>query len=454
MKNKYLYKTKEISSITGIDVKVINDRIEDKIFKEIYIDEEIYIDIREVNSWIMENKSYYNFSKINIIDHKNTSAREKNKKLKVIDLFCGAGGSSCGFHMAEFDIVAAIDINKKAIESHKRNFPDTISICDDISKFKPEEMEKLINEDVDVIIGSPPCQTFSSLSQGKIASLGRDIKKDIRNYYFKSYIDYVIHFKPKVFVMENVPGFMTKYKGAIFNEFCSFFEEYNNGEYQLTYKILNSEDYGVPQTRRRLFVVGYKKGYEFEWPKCTHNEEQGFVSVKDAIEDLPFISDDWRIDEMPYSSYTNLKPYQEIMRNGKETVKNNICRVSNDNAKEMFKHLLPGQRYLEIDEATRSKLDFIKSFKSDIISTRCRRLPMDEPSWTVIAHIGMDGYEYIHPWECRTLSVREAARLQSFPDDFIFIGNMREQYVQIGNAVPPLLAYSIAKEVHRTIDRK
>ena len=120
----------------------------------------------------------------------------------------------------------------------------------------------------------------------------------------------------------------------------------------------------------------------------------------------------------------------------------------------MFSHLKPGQRYIDLSAEEQAQIRLFDNFDSSVIQGRCHRLPLDDVSWTVIAHIGMDGYEYIHPTECRTLSVREAARLQSFTDDFIFIGNMREQYVQIGNAVPPLMSFAIANRIKKTLTEK
>lgn len=449
----YLIKLNKLSQLlhmTEIEVRKIIEEFKVELFIKDGIE---FCDTRVINELITSKKIKYNFVNINKLNLNEISAKarkyEKNT-FKVIDLFCGAGGSSCGFMMAGFDIVGAIDVNKKAAETHKANFPDKHTICDDIQEFTPDKMEKLVGKDIDVIIGSPPCQTFSSLSHGKINSLGRNIENDIRNFYYKSFIDYVIHFNPKIFVMENVPGFKTKYKGKIFNDLIEFFNEYNDGQYILKDAYLQSEHFGVPQKRKRLFIVGYMKEYEFNFPTPIYSDNmlgKPYVTVEQAISDLPIIEDNWRIDEMPYSKNRNLNDFQLLMRGNLSNVKNNICRVSNTNAKQMFKYLLPGQRYSELEDCIKNSLEFEKSFNSKIITNRCRRLPLTEPSWTVIAHIGMDGYEYIHPIDNRTISVREAARLQSFPDDFVFLGNMREQYVQIGNAVPPLLAYNIAKQV-------
>ena len=272
--------------------------------------------------------------------------------------------------------------------------------------------------------------------------------------FYKNYLDYVLYFKPKFFLMENVPGFMTKYKGEIFKDLLDYIKE-NLPEYEVKYDILESKEYSVPQARKRLFVCGYRKEYDFDFP--VENREfcngKQYVTVEEAISDLPEITDDWRLDKVPYSKEIN-NPYQRIMRNGQQNlVANNICRVSNPQAKELFIRLQPGQRYSDLSEEKQAEIALFDTFNSSVIKGRCRKLPLDEIAWTIIAHIGMDGYEYIHPTEVRTLSVREAARLQSFPDDFVFIGNMREQYVQIGNAVPPLLSYAIAKKISKELSR-
>lgn len=417
------------------------------------------VDTRSINKAVTDKKLKYNFVKTNIDNnrfHFCDNRKINQTGLNVIDLFCGAGGSSSGFKLAGFNLVGALDINEAAAKTHEFNFPECKTVVGDITVISPSEFDYMIGKKkVDVVIGSPPCQTFSSLSQGKIKSLGKDIKLDIRNYFYKNYLDYVTYFKPKVFLMENVPGFQTKYKGEIFNDLLEYIREFLP-EYEVKHTILDAKEFSVPQSRRRLFVCGYLKELDFCFPTQNYEfceEGKNYVSVLEAFSDLPKITDDWRLDAVPYSSLESNK-YQKIMRNGYDFVANNICRVSNEKAKELFDKLLPGQRYTDLSSERKSEVSLFDTFNSSVIMGRCHRLPLYEYAWTVIAHIGMDGYEYIHPTECRTISVREAARLQSFTDDFIFIGNMREQYVQIGNAVPPLLSYAIAENIKSAILEK
>ena len=400
----------------------------------------------------------------------------QHKKYNFIDLFCGAGGFAKGFEMTgKFTCVGGIDNKKAAVQTHKLNFNDSVTIDADIRDITPSAFHKSIGyKDVDIIIGGPPCPTFSTIGHAKIQSINKNsglcITEDPRNILFLDYLNYVKYFNPKMFVMENVPQFLTKYKGATFNEVKRIINR-DLPEYEIVkdVKILNSVNYGVPQTRRRMMLVGYHKGHKFEYPSITHWFEgsnfninpnndnintknlQPHVNVKSAISDLPIITDNWRISAGNYSQNKNLDFYQKLMRqNTKDTVENNICRMTNIRAKQVFAHMKQGDIYMDLPKEVRQ----ILPFREDIFKDRLKRLVFNNPSWTIIAHIGMDGYMYIHPTELRTLSVREAARIQSFPDDFIFIGNQQETYMQVGNAVPPLLAKAIAESVYKGLSTK
>ena len=386
--------------------------------------------------------------------------KHRNETNHFIDLFCGAGGLSLGFENAGFKCAAAIDNFQSAIETHHYNFPDSLSICDDIKNINPKELKKDMVHDIDLIIGGPPCPTFSTIGHAKIESLNREVYKDERNKLFIDFLKYVEIFQPKFFVMENVPNFMTKYKGEVFNSALKLIKNIK-GNYKISnpVRVLNAANYGVPQKRRRMFLIGHKPGYDFQYPEETHmiksngKQEELFntnkklpynYTVFDALSDLPNITDNWKIDEVEYSKHSKLTSYQKLMRkNTKKTVRNNRCRMSNDRAKKVFAHMKQGSKYMDLSPEVRS----ILPFREDIFPDRLKRLVNKDASWTVIAHIGMDGYMYIHPTENRTLSVREAARIQSFPDDFVFFGNMQNSYVQVGNAVPPLLAEKIAESI-------
>ncbi len=385
---------------------------------------------------------------------------------KFIDLFCGAGGFSTGLEMAGFQCIGGIELEKVISETHALNHKNSVTVNGDIRNIPPEVFaEKIGTHHVDVIIGGPPCPTFSTIGDAKIRSVtGKPTAEDPRNQLFLEYLKYVDYFRPDIFVIENVPNFITKYKGKIFNTAVEIIENIGkdadgNGEgiyvVEKPVQVLNSVYYGVPQTRRRMMLVAHKKtGTRYEYPKPSHyfdqeeekrNSLKPFVTVGDAIGDLPTITDNWRISEMPYSKYNGLTEYQQMMRqnNSKDTVSNNICRMSNDRAKKVFVHMSQGSKYMDLPKEVRQ----ILPFREDIFKDRLKRLIANQPSWTVLAHIGMDGYMYIHPTETRTLSVREAARIQSFPDEFEFIGNQQDTYVQVGNAVPPLLGKAIGESI-------
>lgn len=377
--------------------------------------------------------------------------------LYTIDLFAGAGGMSRGLEMAGFQIKAAIESVPRAAKTHELNFPGSRVIAGDIQEFPPSRFAKasgVLPGQVDLLAGGPPCQTFSTIGRAKIRSIKSEVveKADPRNYLFKNFFDYVAYYQPRVFLMENVPAIRSKYKGQLFSRILDIVDELN---YEVHISTLNAADFGVPQTRKRLFVVGTQKGLNYSFPQPTHYDPNDllegescpsslspYLTVKDALSDLPEVSDGCREHHLPYRS-APMCGYQRLLRSKNGSVGNNTCRMSNERAKEVFRHMQQGDKYMDLPPEVRK----ILPFREDIFHDRLKRLQNDRPSWTVLAHIGMDGYMYIHPTENRTLSVREAARIQSFNDEFEFVGNMREQYVQVGNAVPPLLAKAIGTSI-------
>jgi len=393
-----------------------------------------------------------------------------SKKYNFIDLFCGAGGFSTGMELAGFNCIGGIDNVESIVDTHALNHKNSVSICGDIRDIPPEEFEKkLSGQKVDIIIGGPPCPTFSTIGHAKIRSVtGKPVSEDPRNRLFLEYLKYVDYFRPEIFVIENVPQFITKYNGKVFETAVKIIEDIgkddNNGEgiYEVVkpVQVLNAVYYGVPQTRRRMMLVAHKKKSKatFNYPKPTHYYDQEdekskklkkCVTVYDAISDLPKITDNWRNSYERYSKFDNLNEYQKMMRDKtNDTVSNNICRMSNDRAKKVFSYMKQGDIYMDLPKEIRK----ILPFREDIFKDRLKRLVNDKPSWTVLAHIGMDGYMYIHPTELRTLSVREAARIQSFPDDFEFVGNQQSTYVQVGNAVPPLLGKAIGESIKKYLE--
>ncbi len=301
-------------------------------------------------------------------------------------------------------------------------------------------------ERVDVIIGGPPCQGFSRVGRGKLRSLKNDPTyiHDPRNQYYKEFIRFIEALQPLYFVMENVPDmqYYVDEDGLLLDKALRKLEELG---YTVDWKVLRADHYGVPQTRRRLFIVGNRLGWPVPWPEKTH--EGNPITVWQAISDLPIVPHGHREDEMPYEPRCKLNGYQELMRQGAgDVLYNHQTRWHNEQDLEAFAWLPEGGKYVDLPPR-------YKRYRDDIFKDKYRKLYRDRPSWTIEAHIGKDTYRHIYPSRRgepeppRTISVREAARLQSFPDRFRFLGAFTRQFFQVGNAVPPLLAKAVAEAI-------
>lgn len=319
--------------------------------------------------------------------------------MNYIDLFAGAGGMSLGFVTAQFNNLFSVEYDKKIAMTYKKNFPNHNLIVEDIKKIKNYDLEKLIaNQSVDVIIGGPPCQGFSMASRN-----GRSFVEDERNYLFNEFVRVVSVIKPKMFVMENVARMLSHNKGKTIEEIILAFE---NIGYDIQYKVLQTADFGVPQKRRRIFVVG-TTGQKFAFPEPTNK----MVTVKEAIGDLP------------------------VLESGeKSEIPNHIAMKHSDQMLEKMSHIKDGGDRMAIPEKLRPKSGDIRKYI---------RYNSNKPSITVTG----DMRKVFHYSQNRALTPRELARLQSFPDSFYFEGNSISIQQQIGNAVPPLLSYAIANEV-------
>jgi DNA (cytosine-5)-methyltransferase 1 len=338
----------------------------------------------------------------------------KNKP-KVIDLFCGCGGLSQGFIDAGYNIILGIDKWQDAIETFNFNHKNSNGIVADLLTLSPETVSKNEKIDnVDVIIGGPPCQGFS------IA--GKRIVDDERNQLYKSFLHYVEFFKPKAFLMENVPNIMSIGKGAIKEQIIIDFEKIG---YKMSNTILLASDYGVPQNRKRAFFVGLRDGSVFDFPEPTTPDKK--ITSKQAISDLPEQS----LKDGESYSIDSKSNYQKQMRNGNKLVFNHQVTEHKEKTIEIIAMVPDGGNY--------------KSLPKELHSTRkvniaWTRLNSNKPSFTIdTGHNHHFHYEFN-----RVPTARESARIQSFRDDFIFKKGKTSQLKQIGNAVPPLLAKEIA----------
>ena len=368
--------------------------------------------------------------------------------MKVIDLFAGCGGLSLGFEMAGFDIPLAIEIDEWASETYERNHPTTKVLIDDITQIN--DLRDIISKEylpIDGIIGGPPCQGFS-------LSGNRD-KKDPRNSLFMEFVRFVKYFTPKFFVMENVPGILSmktkdnqKVKDIILSEF-------GTAGYNVKICKLNAAEYGVPQARERVFFIGIRKDIPFNEkkicpPPFLFGEDQ--VTIEEAIMDLPQIKAKEGKEFMEYSQEPKTD-YQKWARTNSEGVYNHIAMRHTKRLIERFENIGFGQSVADVDEChkQRKRGDASKISGKTFSQNNMRPYP-NKPSPTIPASFQSN---FIHPYLNRNFTAREGARLQSFPDTYIFYGKRTtmswekniSQYQQVGNAVPPLLAKAIAENI-------
>lgn len=327
-------------------------------------------------------------------------------KYKYIDLFAGAGGMSLGFDKAEFENVLAVEYNKCFAETYSFNFPKHNLKVADIKNISNEEIKKLIgNNKIDVIIGGPPCQGFSIA--GKI---GRNFIDDERNRLFKEFVRFVEVIKPRIFVMENVAALKTHNKGKTIEEIVKEFERVG---YTVKYDVLNAVNYGVPQQRRRIFVIGtLDKENKFKFPKETTKQ----ITIAEALKGLPKLK----------SGETSDIPNHNAMNHSKQML-------------EKMNYVKDGGNRNDIPEDIRPKSGDVRKYI---------RYNSNEPSICITG----DMRKVFHFSQNRALTGRELARIQTFPDDFIFKGNAGNVQQQIGNAVPPKLAFQIANSVKEVLD--
>lgn len=394
-----------------------------------------------------------------------------------IDLFGAPGGMSRGFQLAGFRPLGMLDIFADGVKTYRKNFPQVPEqnvVLDDASKpgivKRFEKATGLKPGDIDVIVGGPPCQGFSTIGRVMIAQLVKDGVRtgrskdprfidDPRNNLYKSFVKFVRHYKPKAVAMENVPGMMSYKDGNVVRQIKKDLvaSGYSNTDSQ----ILNAENFGVPQKRKRIIFLGTRKDMVIQWPEMTHmrtkdgqtrlDGAKGPVTVADAFGDLPPLDLPERgskaKDEVVAYAKRAISEYQKFIRSDSTELHNHITRWHRDKDIEIFNYMKQGMRWKDLPDRYRKMI----GYSDDSFNDKWKRLVLDEPSWTVVSHLHKDGYMYIHPTESRTISVREAARLQSFPDSFVFYGSRGSQFKQIGNAVPPLLARAIANSVEKML---
>jgi DNA (cytosine-5)-methyltransferase 1 len=379
----------------------------------------------------------------------------------LVDLCSGAGGLSCGLEMAGFKSIAANEIEKVYAATFQKNNPKSKVLTEDIRHLAKSNLTKLLDieiEELDLLAAGIPCQGFSI--NAPIRSLD-----DPRNHLFKDYITFVKKLRPKFTLIENVTGIVSLGKGTVIEQ---IYKELNAIGYRVEHKILYAAHYGVPQMRYRTFIIGSRDSKcKIEFPEPTHYAEgkanftkskelcihinplfsqrlKKHTTVNDAISDLPSIIAGEVNDALHYKSPPQSE-YQNILRRRSMKIENhNSHRIAQINL-ERLKHIPQGGSWRDIP------FDLLpaglkKARRSDH-TKRYGRLHPDGICSTVLTKCDPHWGSFFHPFEDRVLSVREAARIQSFPDDFYFTGSVGDQYAQVGNAVPPLLAKAVGENI-------
>lgn len=407
-----------------------------------------------------------------------------DRKYKFIDLFAGAGGLSEGFvSEGSFVPVAHVEMNKYATDTLKtrscyyylyekgkkkiyrdylrgkisreelynsvpKELLNTVinseisqNSIEEIFSFIDREIQKHALGDIDLIIGGPPCQAYSLMGR---AVDPKGMNGDPRNYLYKMYIDFLLHYNPKAFVFENVPGILTANKGRIFK---SIIKTFRKAGYIVEYDILDAKDFGVLQQRKRVIIFGWRSDLSFEYPRPDMVKAQ--TTVFSILNDLAPLNpgetnNSYTHRASRYLRVTGIRKPNDILtlhecrphNNVDLQIYENVINAWNNGHNRLLYYDLPVE--LKTRENETSFVDRYKVVAGDMPFTH-----------TMIAHIAKDGHYFIHPdiQQCRSISVREAARIQSFPDDFYFEGPRSAKFTQIGNAVPPLMAKAIAHKI-------
>lgn len=368
------------------------------------------------------------------------------KRPLAVDLFAGGGGLSLGLEDAGFRVAVAVDHDPWAVKTHAANFRG-LSTQLDLSDIVTENrlIDLLRQADVALIAGGPPCQPFSRAGRSGIRSLveqGRRAAYDDRRDLWRVWLRIVLAVRPAAVMLENVPDMALSDDLGVVRLIIDALQE---AGYETHLDIIEAPDYGVPQHRQRLILVALRDQQRpFEWPST----QRARVSIWDAIGDLPSLGEGTGAPVLPYRKRKRT-PFQERARagvNDPAIIHDHETRAVRNDDRLAFRLMKPNTRYSDLPEE-------LRRYRADTFDDKYKRHGKDELARSITAHIAKDGYWYIHPVDERTLSVREAARLQTFPDWYRFAGNRTHAYRQIGNAVPPLLAEKIAGSILEALGR-
>lgn len=354
-------------------------------------------------------------------------------KYNVIDLFAGVGGLSYGFaHNNHFRILFANEYEKDIATAYTLNHPGVNMINDDIRNLTEERIQKATGgKTVDVLVGGPPCQSYSTLGKRQM---------DDRAWLFEEYCRILSIVRPKIFLFENVSGLLSMQGGKLIEVIKKRFRGLG---YEVKSQLLNAVDYGVPQYRERVILVGMREKNVFEYPAPTHGEEKGllpYVTLEDALSDLPKIPSGGSA-----TKYTR-KPkndYQRFMRENSTTLEEFVAPKNGEHLRAIMEALPDGGSKEDLPEELRPTSGYGNTYA---------KMWWKKPAPTMTRNFATpSSSRCIHPRDSRSLTTREGARLQSFPDDYKFYGSRSRKNLEIGNAVPPLLSIALAKQVETSL---
>lgn len=434
------------------------DLLQKTLTKEKYKSFTIAVTTAVKNDYIL-NK---HLVKLSNTERKIIQASEKNRTaINLVDLFCGAGGLSLGFRQEGYRTIFANDFDPLCIETYKYNHPEVPSdkiICGDIRRIS-EKIDYYITEEVDIVVGGPPCQGFSS------ANKHHRVIDDPRNELYKFFLKSVEKLAPKIVVMENVKG-MLKVADQVIEDFENLMISRSGGalSYEVSYKLLNAADFSVAQSRERLIYIAVRSdiAYKFNISPAVlfekiaeNNANKIHYNLSSALEGIrpltpPHTMNMGEVDteeggrKIDNNQYIgNENGYLSLINQGREIplVYNHKARYCSELNYEIYQRLNQG------DDATNPKIADIMPYahRNDKFKDKYFKLYADRPCRTITAHLRSDCHSHIHPFEARGLTPREAARVQSFPDDYLFLGPYLKTYLQIGNAVPTVMARGIAE---------
>lgn len=354
----------------------------------------------------------------------------------AVDLFSGAGGLSAGVEAAGWVVAAAADHDQRALETHRHNFPGLALDLDLGEQAARDSFVSLFDDiPVDLVAGGPPCQPFSRAGRSKIRSLvdaGMRDAIDHRRELWSAFLEVALRLEPRAILMENVPDMGL---GDDFRVVRNMVDALEEAGYATKVQLADAWRFGVPQHRKRLILLARRDGHAFSWP----DERPTITTLRDSIGDLPRLGPTTGAREMAYVPPAHQSDFAARMRADATpgVLHDHMTRAVRADDLQVFEMMDSQTLYSDIPE-------HLRRYKADSFDDKYKRLDWDHVSRSITAHIAKDGYWYIHPGEHRTLTVREAARIQTFPDSFRFSGTRSDAFRQIGNAVPPMLGEAAA----------